>query len=309
MFLEKINQRKSGLLLYGITPPKIGTDESKIDNYAKKTVERVNSLDIDALIVYDVQDESERIAEERPFPFLNALDPLYFTERYLHDIATSKIIYKPAGKFFSNELDNWLQRIAILGFHPVFVGVPSPDHVPKTSLIEAYELYQKYSETSKLGGVTIPERHFALRDEDDRIFAKVNKGVSYFITQCVFDIGFSKDLIDSIVAYSANHQQQIPTIIFTLTSCGSERTLHFIEWLGIYIPAEMKARLLQSKDILSDSVNICLNHAQALTEYCLERNVPFGFNIESVAIKKDEIEATITMTKTIEGILKRYQLR
>jgi hypothetical protein len=309
MFLEKIKQRKSGLLLYGITPPKIGTDENKIDNYAKKTVERVNSLDIDALIVYDVQDESERIAEERPFPFLNALDPLYFTERYLHDIATSKIIYKPAGKFFSNELDNWLQRIAILGFHPVFVGVPSPDHVPKTSLVEAYELYKKYSETSKLGGVTIPERHFALRDEDDRIFAKVNKGVSYFITQCVFDIGFSKDLIDSIVAYSANHQQQIPTIIFTLTSCGSERTLHFIEWLGIYIPAEMKARLLQSKDILSDSVNICLNHAQALTEYCLERNVPFGFNIESVAIKKDEIEATITMTKTIEGILKRYQLR
>jgi hypothetical protein len=266
-------------------------------------------LDIDALIVYDVQDESERIAEERPFPFLNALDPLYFTERYLHDITTSKIIYKPAGKFFSNELDNWLHRISILGFHPVFVGVPSPDHVPKTSLVEAYELYQKYGATSKLGGVTIPERHFALRDEDDRIFAKVKKGVSYFITQCVFDIGFSKDLIDSIVAYSANHQQQIPTIIFTLTSCGSERTLHFIEWLGIYIPAEMKARLLQSKDILADSVNICLNHAQALTEYCLERNVPFGFNIESVAIKKDEIEATINMTKIIEGILKGYQLR
>jgi hypothetical protein len=31
MFFDKIKQRKSGLLLYGITPPKTGTEESKVD--------------------------------------------------------------------------------------------------------------------------------------------------------------------------------------------------------------------------------------------------------------------------------------
>ena len=309
MFFEKINQKKSGLLLYGITPPKVGTEESKIQNYATKTVERVNSMDIDALIVYDVQDESERIEEERPFPFLNALDPLFFTERYLHEVHTSKIIYKPAGKYHPHELENWVARISNLRFNAVFVGIPSPTHVPKTSLSEAYEIFNKYNHHSVLGGVAIPERHVALRDEDERIFAKVKSGVSYFVTQCVFDINFSKDMIDALVAYSTKHKTEIPTIIFTLTSCGSDRTLKFIEWLGIYIPVEMKIRLLQSEKILQDSVDICLEIARELTKYCKERNVPFGFNIESVAIKKDEIESSVEMVKSVAKILQENHLR
>lgn len=309
MFFEKIDQKKSGLLLYGITPPKVGTEESKIQNYATKTVERVNSMDIDALIVYDVQDESERIEEERPFPFLNALDPLFFTERYLYEIEASKIIYKPAGKFQPHELENWVARISKLGYNAVFVGIPSPTHVPKTSLPEAYEIFKKYSNQSVLGGIAIPERHAALRDEDERIFAKVKSGVSYFVTQCVFDINFSKDMVDALVAYSKKQNTEIPTIIFTLTSCGSERTLKFIEWLGIYIPVDMKIRLLQSEKILQDSVDICLDIAGELTKYCKERNVPFGFNIESVAIKKDEIESSVEMVKSVAKILKAYHLR
>lgn len=309
MFFEKIDQKKSGLLLYGITPPKVGTEESKIQNYATKTVERVNSMDIDALIVYDVQDESERIEEERPFPFLNALDPLFFTERYLYEIEASKIIYKPAGKFQPHELENWVARISKLGYNAVFVGIPSPTHVPKTSLPEAYEIFKKYSNQSVLGGIAIPERHAALRDEDERIFAKVKSGVSYFVTQCVFDINFSMDMVDALVAYSKKQNTEIPTIIFTLTSCGSERTLKFIEWLGIYIPVDMKIRLLQSEKILQDSVDICLDIAGELTKYCKERNVPFGFNIESVAIKKDEIESSVEMVKSVAKILKAYHLR
>lgn len=309
MFFEKIDQKKSGLLLYGITPPKVGTEELKIQNYATKTVERVNSMDIDALIVYDVQDESERIEEERPFPFLNALDPLFFTERYLYEIEASKIIYKPAGKFQPHELENWVARISKLGYNAVFVGIPSPTHVPKTSLPEAYEIFKKYSNQSVLGGIAIPERHAALRDEDERIFAKVKSGVSYFVTQCVFDINFSKDMVDALVAYSKKQNTEIPTIIFTLTSCGSERTLKFIEWLGIYIPVDMKIRLLQSEKILQDSVDICLDIAGELTKYCKERNVPFGFNIESVAIKKDEIESSVEMVKSVAKILKAYHLR
>jgi hypothetical protein len=309
MFFEKISQRKSGLLLYGITPPKVGTEESKIQNYADKTVERVNSMDIDALIVYDVQDESERIEEERPFPFLNALDPLFFTERYLSEVQTSKIIYKPAGKYQPYELENWTQRISTLNYHAVFVGIPSPTHIPKTSLTEAYEIFNKYNDHSALGAVAIPERHAALKDEDERIFAKTKKGVSFFVTQCIFDINFSKDMIDAVAAYSKKYNLEIPTIIFTLTSCGSEKTLKFLEWLGIYIPVEMKIQLLHSKKMLQDSINICLQIAKDLTEYCKEKSIPFGFNIESVAIKKEEIEASVEMVRTVGYILKEKNLR
>ena len=70
MFFTKIKNRKSGILLYGITPPKAVTTAERVSEIARKTVDTISSLDIDALIVYDVQDESARTTEERPFPFL-----------------------------------------------------------------------------------------------------------------------------------------------------------------------------------------------------------------------------------------------
>ena len=75
MFIKKIKSGSSGILTYGITPPKSETPSEKIAQIAEKTVARIIPLDIDALVVYDVQDESARTSEERPFPFLKALDP------------------------------------------------------------------------------------------------------------------------------------------------------------------------------------------------------------------------------------------
>lgn len=58
MFIDKIKTGETGLLLYGITPPKSETPPEKIAGIAEKIIERLNPLDIDALVVYDVQDES-----------------------------------------------------------------------------------------------------------------------------------------------------------------------------------------------------------------------------------------------------------
>jgi hypothetical protein len=309
MFVDKIREKQSGLLLYGITPPKVGTDASKIENYGIKTVERVNNMNIDALVIYDVQDESERIEDERPFPFLSALDPLYFAEKYLYDAKVSKIMYRPAGKYTPNELGNWIQRVALHGFSAVFVGVPSPTHVPKTSLPETYELVKKLAPKTNVGGVIIPERHAELRDEDERVMSKVKHGVTFFVSQCVFHVGYAKDVIASLIANSNKTGQEIPTIIFTLTSCGSAKTLSFIEWLGIYIPDEIKHYFLSSSNILEASVGECIKIANELADYCVEKNIRFGFNIESVAIKKDEIEASLRLVDEVDKILKNKGLR
>ena len=69
MFLNKIRAKESGVLLYGITPPKSETSAERVTEIAEKTLARLHALDIDALVVYDVQDESARTSEERPFPF------------------------------------------------------------------------------------------------------------------------------------------------------------------------------------------------------------------------------------------------
>ncbi len=309
MFLEKIRSRESGILLYGITPPKAGTTPERIGEIAQKTLARLSSLDIDALVVYDVQDESARTKEERPFPFLNALDPLGFAAEYLGGLNVPKIIYRPAGKFSAAELSTWLDELHRHNFHPVFVGVPAPDFPAKTSLPEAYNIWSKHQETSVVGAVTIPERHFVLKDEDARMLDKMRHGVSYFISQCIFNLDYAKQVIKDLALSCVRQQVNPPTVIFTLTACGSVKTLRFMEWLGIHVPDELKEGLKKSEDILEKSVNICLDIASGLTEFCMEHNIPFGFNIESVAIRKAEIEASIRIADNVAKILADKGLR
>lgn len=76
-----------------------------------------------------------------------------------------------------------------------------------------------------------------------------------------------------------------------------------MEWLGIHIPDKMKEELMASENILQQSVDVCLSIAQQLINHCVAEQVPFGFNIESVAIRKEEIEASIAMVGQIKGML------
>jgi hypothetical protein len=309
MFLEKIKSGKSGILLYGITPPKAGTESERIVEIAHRTIERLSRLTIDALVVYDVQDESARTKEERPFPFINALDPFLFASQYLQNLSVPKIIYRPAGKFSVEELTDWLEQLHQHQFYPVFVGVPAPDFPVKTTLPQAYDIWRKHEETSVIGAVTIPERHEVLKDEDVRILDKMNCGVSYFISQCVFNVQYAKNVIEDLKKSCTQRKSGFPTIIFTLTACGSPKTLHFMEWLGIHVPESLKDYLKASDNMLEESVKVCLNIASELTDFCIAHSIPFGFNIESVAIRKDEIEASVQMAHEIDRMLRNAGVR
>ncbi len=309
MFLNKINSGASGILTYGITPPKSETRPERICEIAEKTMARLISLDIDALIVYDVQDEAARTSQERPFPFLKALDPFDFAQNYLQDLDIPKIIYRPAGKFSKAELSDWLDSLNRHGFYPVFVGVPAPDFPVKISLPEAYQLWREREGPSVMGAVTIPERHEVLKDEDKRILEKVQGGVSYFISQCVFNVTYAKKVIEDLERSCKIDHVKCPTIIFTLTACGSTKTLSFMEWLGIHIPADLKEEFKNAENMLEKSVNVCLNIASELTDFCAGRSIPFGFNIESVAIRKDEIEASIHMVNEVAEMLCKKGVR
>ena len=309
MFFDRITSRESGILLYGITPPKARTEPEKVAGIAERTLNTLCALDIDALVVYDVQDESARTAEERPFPFSSALDPFEYASRYLQRLKAPKIIYRPAGNFSRDELAQWLCGLKDHGFYPIFVGLPSPDSIVKTTLREAYELWREHYPDSVVGAVTIPERHALLNDEDVRILDKVGAGVSFFISQCIFNVGFTKKTLEDLAATCNKRKCPVPTVIFTLTICGSPKTLDFMEWLGIHVPDEIKEELRACSNAVARSVEIATGIAKELITFCGERTIPFGFNIESVAIRKEEIEASVELLNTVSALLHAHGYR
>jgi hypothetical protein len=310
MFFTKIKRKESGILLYGITPPKIQTARERVGEIAAKTINDLCTADIDALIVYDVQDESARTDVERPFPFTTALDPFQYASQHLQELSVPKIIYRPAGKYTREELSQWLQDLKNHRFYPIFVGLPSPDYIVKTSLNEAYQIWsEQHGEHSVIGAITIPERHAVLNDEDVRIMNKVQCRVSYFISQCIFNVDYTKKMLDDLVLTFQKKNQDLPTIIFTLTICGSVKTLHFMEWLGIHIPDDIKEELELCDDPVNNSLKFATTIAQDLIQYCQEKSIPFGFNIESVAIRRVEIEASLSLLDAVSQLLKANGLR
>lgn len=310
MFSRKVRNRESGILLYGITPPKSQTAPDKIAEIAERTLGYLTPLDIDALIVYDVQDEAARTSEERPFPFSSALNPLDYSKQYLHSLSIPKIIYRPASMYTREELTVWLKDVNDHGFHPVFVGLPSPDYVPKTSLADAYSIWRtNHSHQSLMGAVVIPERHLVLKDEDIRVLDKVNAGVTHFISQCIFDVACTQQTLEALLATCAKRNQPVPTMIFTLTICGSPKTLQFMEWLGIQVPADIKNDLMTSTNATARSVEIATAIAAYLIQFCKDKSIPFGFNIESVAIRKEEINASLELLGIVSNLLKLNGLR
>jgi isopropylmalate/homocitrate/citramalate synthase len=49
--------------------------------------------------------------------------------------------------------------------------------------------------------------------------------------------------------------------------------------------------------------------AKELIQYCQEKSIPFGFNIESVAIRRVEIDASLELLSAVSQLLKANGLR
>jgi len=300
---DKIRNKENGILLYGITPPKISHTHEETEAIAQKHIERISKLPIDGLVLYDIQDESDRTDETRPFPFIKTLDPCEYSDKYLGPLHIPRVVYRAVGNYTQESFTQWLEATRGQQVHSVFVGAASHDQKNPLSLAEAYRLKRKINNDLCLGGICIPERHMIKHDEHLRVFNKIDNSCEYFITQCVYNLEASKTFLTDCAGYAKTNNKTIVPIIFTLTPCGSTKTLDFMKWLGISIPQRLEGKLRTSDDILHDSLQLSIDIFKELYHLGKELGVPIGCNVESVAIRKVEIEASIELLHRIKKIM------
>lgn len=299
MFTEKIHNRENGIVLYGIVPPKKGTEEDNVREIATKQVERLKPLKIDGLVLYDIQDEKSRTDDERPFPFMATLDSFEYSRDHLKELSVPKIIYRAVGKYSKDELTTFLTQASSADNATVFVGAASRDQEVTMPISDAYKLKSKVSKELLIGGVTIPERHLSKGDEHLHVFNKIAQGCSFFISQGVYDVNASKNFLSDYYYYGRENNILLAPIIFTLTPCGSVKTLQFMKWLGISIPRWLENELIHSEDILKKSVDFSEQSFRELQTFAAEKSIPIGCNIESVGVRKVEVEASIELLRRL----------
>ena len=303
--ISKIKNRESDIVLYGITPPKKGTSEEKVTEISARQVERLQNLSVDGLVLYDIQDEKSRTDEERPFPFMETLDCYDYSQQYLNNLGIPKIIYRAVGKYSETELSDFLTKAEPTEILSIFVGAASKSQEVTVSISDAYKIKAQAQSDVLLGGVVIPERHQTKGDEHLRVFEKIAQGCQFFVSQGVYDVNASKNFLSDYYYYGKEHNIPLVPILFTLTPCGSAKTLQFMKWLGISIPKWLENDLIHSNDILQRSVDVSEHSYRELKAFADEKGIPVGCNIESVAIRKVEVDASIEL---LERVSKAYSV-
>jgi hypothetical protein len=302
---QRMADRRGEFLIFAVTPPRLTTEPEQTRQIAEVTLARLRSVGIDGLILYDIDDESDRNPNERPFPFLPTMDPAEYLARDLVSLDVPAIVYRAVNKHSEDGLRRWLRDQDPTRALSVFVGASSREKTVATSLSRAYELRTEVRPDLPLGGVAIPERHARGAKEHLRLIAKQAAGCSFFVTQIVYDVNAAKDLVsDYHYECAAQNLKPVP-IVFTFSVCGSMKTLEFLRWLGVDVPRWIANDLRHADDTLDASYDQAVATAIELIAFCRRVGVPFGLNVESVSIRRVEIEASVRLAARLRAELRR----
>jgi hypothetical protein len=298
-----VEEAHSGILLMGITPPRQNVTPERVAEIAAVTLARLAKVDLDGLILYDIDDESDRNPADRPFPYLPTMDPAIFHRDHLAGFAPPAVIYRCVGKYSPESLRSWLETVDCSRVMSVFVGASSSDKPVRTDLRVAQDLRSTVRPELAVGGVCITERYSRGRDEHLRMVSKQERGCRYFVTQVVYDVDATKSMLSDYY-YTCRERGIAPRpVILTMSVCGSLKTLAFLKWLGVDVPRWLENALQHAPDPLAESYDQCVRNARELAGFCRRLGLPFGFNVESVSIRKVEIDASVALAIELRELL------
>lgn len=306
MLKDKLLDPGSAVLLYGTTPPRAGTAPGLIEAAADKLASRLAALPPDGVVVYDIQDESGRTAVPRPFAFSGTVDPRSYAALLAARTGKPAIAYKCVGNLDEAAWQAWLAEAASVysvGFLSI-VGRPTSGVRYPLSLSKAIRLAAAHPAGFTVGGVAIAERHTAERSESARLLAKGIEGCGYFISQTVYNADASVRLLADYARDCRDAGVEPRRIVLTFAPVGREKTMAFLNWLGVRIPPETSRAILGAANPLAKSIELCRANLRRILEQPYAREIPLGVNVESVSINRDEIDASVDLFQTLAEVLR-----
>lgn len=306
---SKLLDTHRGLYLYGTTPPRQGSSTEKLYAIAKKLTARLSGLKLDAINVYDIQDEPGRTQIARPFPFLPIVDPREYT-KILNQLTDREIInYKCVVHHPREDFSAWLDRSWQqfgLRYLTLVGGSASEMTYPGPTLSQATEAIAAHKYDFVFGGVTIAERHLSKGNEHLKLIEKSHRRMQFFTSQVVYQPDATIQLLRDYARQCQELNLSPARMILTFAPCGHLKTLQFLKWLGVNFPREAEREIFSARSPLQKSIEVCCSTLRQILESLKDSTVPLGINIESVSIKKDEIDASIELFQELKAILAEF---
>ena len=254
---SKLLDTHRGLYLYGTTPPRRGSSPEKLHSIAKKLTARLSNLNLDAINVYDIQDEEGRTQIARPFPFLPVVDSREYAQILNNltgtDIINYKCVVHHPREDFSAWLDQSWQQFG-LRYLTLVGGSISQMTYPGLTLSQASEAIADHKYDFVFGGVTIAERHISKGNEHLKLIEKSRRGMKFFTSQVVYQPEATIQLLQDYARQCQELNLSPVRIILTFAPCGHLKTLHFLKWLGVNFPLEAEREIFSAQFPLQKSL-------------------------------------------------------
>jgi len=273
-------------------------------------VARSRVLASDGFIVYDIQDEPSRSGADRPYPFRKLMDSGAYAACVRKASGKECLVYKCVD---DAAFDAWVRRARLVHGHACLnvVGRPAADRPAQgPSIKDAMKLVQNTPGLG-FGCVCIPERHTdeyaaqrgkAAPGEHLNMLRKHEAGAEWFISQAVYDpaptIRLLSDYGDECRARGLTPKK----VVLTFAPCGRPKTMTFLKWLGIRVPAAVEERILGAEVPVDESVTLLCETLETILDATKSCGVPLGISVESVSIFKKEIEAVHELMRRMQAI-------
>ena len=294
----KLPDARQRVLLYGTTPPRLGTAPDSVAAAAEKLAARLAALPLDGVVLYDIQDETGRTERARPFPFVGTVDP----REYAKHFKLPAIVYKALGTIDERAWREWLEQskkdISFLSI----VGRPASGMRYALPLSRAIRIASE-NPSFVVGGVVIAERHDEQRSEAARLLAKGIEGCGYFISQTVYHAPPTQRLLADYLRDCRGAGAAPKRVVLTFAPVGREKTLAFLRWLGVNISADTERAILGAASPLARSIEICRDNLRRILDGAYASHIPLGINVESVSINRDEIDASVDLFHALKEVM------
>ena len=292
------------VFLYGTTPPRAGSSPEQVFHAAERLGERLRGLPVDGVVVYDIQDESGRSAQPRPFPFVGTVDPRAYSSLLRERTGLSSITYKALGNLDEAGWRAWLVESAQADLRLIsVVGRPTSGVRYALSLSRAVRIAAEHPASFTVGGVAIAERHTDVRSEAARLLAKGVEGCAFFVSQTVYHAPPTQRLLADYLRDCRGAGIEPRRVVLTFAPCGREKTLAFLRWLGVNIAPETAEAILGAARPLARSIEICRDNLRRILDGPYAGAIPLGVNVESVSINRDEIDASVELLGVLREVV------
>jgi hypothetical protein len=132
---------------------------------------------------------------------------------------------------------------------------------------------------------------------------KQKAGAEWFVSQAIYDVEPTVQLLKDYASLCRQQGVSPRKVVLTFAPVSRTKTLNFIKWLGVKVPAEIEESILQHERPVDRSIDILCDHLKVILRETAGIGVPLGINCESVSIYKAEIDGVHELFRRLQRIL------